>query len=63
MAMPLKHRTLLIILFLASIIANYAIPYSALLGVRSLCGAFLFWISISLFVAALVIAASSGWRD
>ncbi|MEM2082378.1 MAG: hypothetical protein QXU06_05110 [Candidatus Bathyarchaeia archaeon] len=50
-------------IFLASIIADYAIPYLALQSARKFSGAFLFWISISLLVIALVIAASWGWRE
>jgi NADH:ubiquinone oxidoreductase subunit H len=59
----MRSRHWLPLLFLLLVIADYAIPYSPLLRVNKLSGAFLFWISISLLAIALVIAASWGWGE
>ncbi len=60
-AMHRKHKILALLLVL--IVVDYFIPYSALSGVRKFHGAFLFWIVLSFFVMALVIAFSAKWRE
>ncbi|MEM2340587.1 MAG: hypothetical protein QXW19_03305 [Candidatus Bathyarchaeia archaeon] len=59
----MRLRSWISFLFFVSIIANYAIPYLVLPYMRRFSGTFLFWISISLFVIALVITTSWGWRE